>query len=229
MEPITDAQARSFLESAPVAHIGVVSHGEPYVTPMSFVMDDNKILFRTKPGRRFEAIVANPVVSIEVSSYDESSGDWTSVIIRGKAYETTDDATVSKTVEKLFQKYREALGSPLGRGGLQPLASFPHVVVVDIEEVPPLKRHGKHTIEAVVDRFRVRPDLALRLAESFETALGLSGGRARVAWMDDVGHVSLTRQVNVAAVGVAVVSREPDLETGDQRHSTGRRRGRRDQ
>ena len=45
----------------------------------------------------------------------------------------------------------------------------------------------KHSIEVVVDRFRVRDDLALRLAESFETALALSDGRAVVAPMDDAG------------------------------------------
>ena len=45
----------------------------------------------------------------------------------------------------------------------------------------------KHTIEAVVDRFRVREDLALRLAESFETALALSDGRAIVAPIDGDG------------------------------------------
>ena len=46
----------------------------------------------------------------------------------------------------------------------------------------------KHTIEAVVDRFRVREDLALRLAESFETALALSDGRAIVAPLDGDGE-----------------------------------------
>ena len=46
----------------------------------------------------------------------------------------------------------------------------------------------KHTIEAVVDRFRVREDLALRLAESFETALALSDGRAIVAPIDGGGE-----------------------------------------
>ena len=45
----------------------------------------------------------------------------------------------------------------------------------------------KHSIEAVVDRFRVRDDLALRLAESFETALALSDGRAVVTPMDGDG------------------------------------------
>ncbi|MGB7860721.1 MAG: pyridoxamine 5'-phosphate oxidase family protein [Acidimicrobiia bacterium] len=142
MEAISEARARAFVEAAPVAHIGVVHDGEPYVTPMSFVVDGNRILFRTKPGRRFAAIEQNPVVSVEVSSYDVSTGDWTSVIIKGIASETTDEATINLTVERLFAKYRDALGSPLSRGGLQPLASFPHVVVIDIEDITGMASSG---------------------------------------------------------------------------------------
>ena len=142
MEQVSPQQAWAFLEAAPVAHIGVLAEGEPYVTPMSFVVDGERILFRTKPGRRFSALEQNPVVSIEVSSYDSTNGDWTSVIVKGKAYETTDDQIISLTVERLFQKYRDALGSPLGRGGLQPLASFPHVVVVEIEEISGMTSGG---------------------------------------------------------------------------------------
>jgi len=57
--------------------------------------------------------------------------------------------------------------------------------VVELDELPTLDLKRKHTIEAVVDRFRVRDDIAVRLAESFETALRLSDGLARVAYMDD--------------------------------------------
>jgi len=56
---------------------------------------------------------------------------------------------------------------------------------VELDDVPELKKNIKHSIEVVVDRFKVREDLALRLAESFETALGLTDGIARVAYMDD--------------------------------------------
>ncbi|SEP06300.1 excinuclease ABC subunit UvrA [Aquisalimonas asiatica] len=58
-------------------------------------------------------------------------------------------------------------------------------IVVDLDEAPALDGKKTHTIEAVVDRFKVRPDLAGRLADSFETALGIGDGIARVAWMDD--------------------------------------------
>lgn len=56
--------------------------------------------------------------------------------------------------------------------------------VYDLEEVPKLELRKKHTIEVVVDRFKVREDLQLRLAESFETALKLSEGLAVIAPME---------------------------------------------
>ena len=56
--------------------------------------------------------------------------------------------------------------------------------VVELEAAPELDLYKKHTIEAVVDRFKVKPDLRVRLAESFETALRLSDGVAKVAFMD---------------------------------------------
>ncbi|MEJ2346479.1 MAG: excinuclease ABC subunit UvrA [Gammaproteobacteria bacterium] len=57
--------------------------------------------------------------------------------------------------------------------------------LVDLDQPPPLELHQKHTIEAVVDRFKVRPGLELRLAESFETALRLADGVAVVASLED--------------------------------------------
>jgi excinuclease ABC subunit A len=58
-------------------------------------------------------------------------------------------------------------------------------IVVDLDDAPTLEKNKKHTIEVVIDRFKVRSDLQLRLAESFETCLGLSDGIAKVINMDD--------------------------------------------
>ncbi|RKZ47373.1 MAG: excinuclease ABC subunit UvrA [Gammaproteobacteria bacterium] len=58
-------------------------------------------------------------------------------------------------------------------------------VVTELDQVPDLDLYKKHDIEVVVDRFKVRPDLKLRLAESFETAIRLSDGVARVVPMPD--------------------------------------------
>ncbi len=55
----------------------------------------------------------------------------------------------------------------------------------ELEALPALDPKKKHDIEAVVDRMRVRPDAAQRLAESFETALRLSGGLAQLILLDE--------------------------------------------
>ncbi len=56
--------------------------------------------------------------------------------------------------------------------------------VHDIDDVPALKKTQKHTIEVVVDRFKVRDDLKQRIADSLETALKLSEGLATINFMD---------------------------------------------
>ena len=58
-------------------------------------------------------------------------------------------------------------------------------VAYELDAVPKLALRQKHTIEAVIDRFRPRPDLKQRLAESFETALRLGDSLAKVVDMDD--------------------------------------------
>ncbi len=57
--------------------------------------------------------------------------------------------------------------------------------MVELDEIPELELQKKHTIEVVVDRFKVRPDISLRLAESFESTLGLTDGIAVVAEMPE--------------------------------------------
>jgi excinuclease ABC subunit A len=63
--------------------------------------------------------------------------------------------------------------------------------VYEIDELPKLDPKTRHTIEAVVDRFRVRPDAAQRLAESFETAIALGNGIAEVIFPDNAAQSPL--------------------------------------
>jgi len=74
-------------------------------------------------------------------------------------------------------------------------------IVVDLDEAPALDKNKKHTIEAVVDRLRIRSDVQQRLAESFETALELTDGLARVADMDgtDAGDDGVTPELIFSA------------------------------
>jgi len=57
-------------------------------------------------------------------------------------------------------------------------------LVCDLEEAPALNKKKKHSVDVVVDRFKVKADIALRLAESFETALNLAEGLVMISYMD---------------------------------------------
>jgi len=57
--------------------------------------------------------------------------------------------------------------------------------IYELDQPPELDLRKKHNIDAIVDRFKVKEDLRLRLAESFETALRLADGSARIAYMED--------------------------------------------
>lgn len=85
-------------------------------------------------------------MSIEASQFDEETGDWTSVIVRGTASVAEDDATIQAALSGLFDKYREVLGSPLSRGGMQPISSFPHVIAVEIEEITGMASSGPFSV-----------------------------------------------------------------------------------
>ncbi len=85
--------------------------------------------------------------------------------------------------------------------------------VYELDQPPKLDLRRKHTIEAIVDRFRVKADLKQRLAESFETALRLADGVARVAWMDDGDREELVFSDRFACnvCGYSLTELEPRL------------------
>ncbi|MFT6267476.1 MAG: excinuclease ABC subunit A [Alphaproteobacteria bacterium] len=85
--------------------------------------------------------------------------------------------------------------------------------VCDLSDPPDLDLRKKHTIEVVVDRFKVRDDLQLRLAESFETALALSAGTVKVVYMDDDQQDEIVFSANFACphCGYSITELEPRI------------------
>ena len=84
----------------------------------------------------------------------------------------------------------------------------------EIDEVPKLDKQKKHSIDVVVDRFRVRPDLQQRLAESFETALKLADGIALIASMDEgspLEEITYSARFACPVCGHAISELEPKL------------------
>ncbi|XKM14038.1 excinuclease ABC subunit UvrA [Orbaceae bacterium ac157xtp] len=85
--------------------------------------------------------------------------------------------------------------------------------IYDLSQPPVLELQKKHTIEVVVDRFRIRDDLKLRLAESIETTLAITNGIVKVANLDDPKAEEVVFSANFACpiCGYSISELEPRL------------------
>ncbi len=86
-------------------------------------------------------------------------------------------------------------------------------LVVELDEVPRLDKKKKHTIEAVIDRFKVRDDLQQRLADSFETALQLSDGLAVISPIepDEGEEITFSARFACPVCGYSINELEPRM------------------
>jgi len=84
--------------------------------------------------------------------------------------------------------------------------------IYELDQPPALDLRKKHNIDAIVDRFKVKEDIRLRLAESFETALRLADGVARIAYMDSDGtEITFSDRFACNICGYSLTELEPRL------------------
>ena len=83
--------------------------------------------------------------------------------------------------------------------------------VYDLDEAPELDLKKKHTIEVIVDRFKIREDIALRLSESFETALRIADGIAIAVCMDDSTELMFSERYACPQCGYSLTELEPRI------------------
>ena len=85
--------------------------------------------------------------------------------------------------------------------------------IYELDQPPELDLRKKHNIDAIVDRFKVKDDIRLRLAESFETALRLADGVARIAWMgnEDKEEIIFSDRFACNICGYSLTELEPRL------------------
>ena len=83
--------------------------------------------------------------------------------------------------------------------------------IVEVDDLPKLKKTEKHTIDVVIDRIKVKADIKQRLAESFETALRLADGRALVLDMDSAVEHIYSNKFACPACGYSLQELEPRL------------------
>jgi excinuclease ABC subunit A len=87
-------------------------------------------------------------------------------------------------------------------------------IITDLDDTPKLEKNKKHTIEVVVDRFKVRPDIQQRIAESFETCLALTDGIAVVDTMngeDELEEIIFSSKFACPHCGYSISELEPRM------------------
>ena len=114
MESLPETQISQILDQAKFAHVAVISGGDPYVGPLSFVRYDDSLYFRTVEGERVDAMRVHPRAAASIVEFDEETGAWESVLVRGNVTfldnEQTDDAVVVLFLDK-YREYHSALGA----------------------------------------------------------------------------------------------------------------------
>lgn len=83
--------------------------------------------------------------------------------------------------------------------------------LIELEDPPKLERQQKHTIEVVIDRLKVEPEIKQRLAESFETALQLTQGIVRIAFFDQQDEITFSANYACHICGFSLDELEPRL------------------
>jgi nitroimidazol reductase NimA-like FMN-containing flavoprotein (pyridoxamine 5'-phosphate oxidase superfamily) len=111
MKELPPEVCRHIIGEERIAHLAQIDDGEPYITPLSYVLHEGDLVFRTAPGRRVEALRRDPNVCVEVSRETPGSG-WESVIFWGTARFVDDPSVEATVVSALLAKYHteSALG-----------------------------------------------------------------------------------------------------------------------
>ena len=114
METLRDPRIDQLLADAQFAHLAVISGGDPYVGPLSFVRYEDALYFRTVAGERVDALKAHPRAAASIVEFDNETGAWESVLVRGDVSflenDWSDDAVVVLFLEK-YRAYTAELGS----------------------------------------------------------------------------------------------------------------------
>src|SRR5215204_1410244 len=128
MTTLNEIEARKVLQSARVARLGCIAHGEPYVVPISCYLEDDCLYSHSLPGRKISALRENPRACVQADEI-ESDLHWRSAIAFGRFEEITKSNEREEILTKLLRKF--PLLTPV-ESAIAADASAPQVIVFRI-------------------------------------------------------------------------------------------------
>jgi uncharacterized protein len=100
---LIDTEARAVLREGNLGRLGCIASGRPYVVPVNYYFDGKNIYIHTLPGKKLDALRANPRACLQVDEIEDSY-NWRSVIAYGTFEEVSDEETQDKVLAKLYSK-----------------------------------------------------------------------------------------------------------------------------
>src|SRR5215813_6338930 len=103
IDKIRDNDARAILRERNLGRLGCIAAGWPYVVPVNYYFDGEDIYVHTLPGKKLDALRANPRVCLQVDEI-KNSFHWRSVIAYGTFEEVSDEETRENVLTRLYSR-----------------------------------------------------------------------------------------------------------------------------
>ena len=101
---LSQEEARALVAASRVGHLGCVYEGGPYVVPINYVLDGESLYVHSLPGRKLEALRANPRACLQVDKVIDAY-HWGSAIAFGTFEEVTDPKERDQAVRMLLRSF----------------------------------------------------------------------------------------------------------------------------
>jgi uncharacterized protein len=104
IKDLSPEKSRELLRRESLARLACVADGEPYVVPVNYVFDGESVLVHSLPGRKINAMRANPRVCLQVDEIEDELG-WKSVLAFGNYEEITGAAERGRAMSSLLARF----------------------------------------------------------------------------------------------------------------------------
>jgi uncharacterized protein len=104
MSSLNEEQARKLLELSTVGRLGCIVEGEPYVVPISYLLEGNSIYSHSLSGTKINALRKNPRACFQVDKI-RNALSWSSVLAFGTFEELTDHEERHRVINKLLYRF----------------------------------------------------------------------------------------------------------------------------
>lgn len=104
LSALNEVQARSLLETSNVGRLGCIVERDPYVVPISYIVEGNNIYSHSLPGTKISALRENPRACLQVDNI-ENALRWTSVLAFGNFEELTDSEERHRVINKILYRF----------------------------------------------------------------------------------------------------------------------------